>query len=122
MGNGNGNNIWQKLSSILLGVLFTIVTMWVACVNDELNKVKARQDQDAARASEVRDQVREHEIAVKRSRDYEARWNEIQKISDLELRRLEIRMLRVEMKLDQVLLGSNIRQPKNLPQLPAEDP
>jgi len=112
------NSPWRRATEILAGVLASLMLVWLGCQQAVQNKIQDRQSHQQDTMREIQGRIQAHERELdRRSRHLlaaQARLDDFERESHT----LDIRMVRIEMKLDQLLLGSNIRQPRNLPPMP----
>ncbi len=113
-GNGHYREIANWLATVLIGAF----TTFVACQHaDQREAIKIQRETDERQGTAIRDaQDKVHEHTIK----LESSLQEIEQlqISEKDVHRLEIRILRLEMKLDAFMRAEGVRQPRNLPHVP----
>jgi hypothetical protein len=113
--NGNG---WLTKSA--LGLIATIALGWVSCQQATLRDITTTQEQTDQRLQAIRQQVTTHEEALRERSTYIQQLKDLDKTTTGDLHRLEVRMVRLEMMMQQMMLVGNIRPPQGLPPVPKD--
>lgn len=113
--NGNGGSIWPALAKSSIGILVTTVIALVSCQQATISNIGERITRTEASVDQNTRAIREREGVIQ---EYSKALQALDKSTTGDLKRLEIRMVRLEMLVQQMMLAENVQPPKGLPRVP----